>query len=73
MAVVTKKSRPLAVQVFFATPFESTLLEQTMKRRFSKVKTRHVVADKASDSAPWTSNSEEVNAIPLLPTGRTSY
>ncbi|RYZ25467.1 MAG: hypothetical protein EOO10_18200 [Chitinophagaceae bacterium] len=52
MAVVTKKSRPLALQVFSATPFESTLLEQTIKERFSKTKIRRMVADRAYDSDP---------------------
>ena len=52
MAVVTKKSRPLAISVFSATPFESTLLEQTIKERFSKTKIRRVVADRAYDSDP---------------------
>ena len=52
MAVVTKKSRPLAIHVFSATPFESTLLEQTIKERFSKTRIRRVVADRAYDSDP---------------------
>jgi|SRR5215218_3745510 len=52
MAIVTKKSRPLAIQVFSATPFESTLLEQTIKQRFRKTKIRRVVADRAYDSDP---------------------
>jgi transposase len=52
MAIVTKKSRPLALQVFSATPFESTLLEETIKKRFSKTKIRRVVADRAYDSDP---------------------
>ena len=52
MAIVTKKSRPLAIQVFSATPFESTLLEQTIKKRFRKTKIRRVVADRAYDSDP---------------------
>ncbi|HET7897059.1 MAG TPA: transposase [Flavisolibacter sp.] len=52
MAVVTKKSRPLALQVFSATPFESTLLEETIKKRFRRVKIRRVVADRAYDSDP---------------------
>lgn len=52
MAVVTKKSRPLALQVFSATPFESTLLEETIKKRFSKTKIRRIVADRAYDSDP---------------------
>ena len=52
MAIVTKKSRPLALQVFSATPFESTLLEETIKKRFAKTKIRRVVADRAYDSDP---------------------
>ena len=52
MAVVTRKSMPLAISVFSATPFESTLLEQTIKERFSKTKIRRVVADRAYDSDP---------------------
>ena len=52
MAIVTKKSRPLAISVFSATPFESTLLEETIRKRFSKTKIRRVVADKAYDSDP---------------------
>ena len=34
MAIVTKKSRHLAISVFSATPFERTLLEQTTRERF---------------------------------------
>jgi len=52
MAVVTKKSQPLAISVFSATPFESTLLEQTIRGRFSKTKIRRVVADRAYESDP---------------------
>src|SRR5687767_1528287 len=52
MVIVTKKSHPLAISVFSATPFESTLLEQTIKHRFSKVKIKTVVADRAYDSDP---------------------
>jgi len=52
MAVVTKKSRPLALSVFSATPFEGTLLEQTIKERFSKTKIRRIVAHRAYDSDP---------------------
>ena len=52
MAIVTKKSRPLAVSVFSATPFESTLLEQTIRERFSKAKISRLVGDKAYDSDP---------------------
>ena len=57
MAVVTKKSRPLAISVFSATPFESTLLEQTIKQRFARTDIRRVVADRAYDSARWTGDS----------------
>ena len=52
MAVVTKKSRPLAIRVFSATPFESTLLEETIKKRFARTRIRRVVADRAYDSDP---------------------
>jgi transposase len=52
MAAVTKKSRLLAIQVFSATPFESTLLEETIKKRFARTKIRRVVADRACDSDP---------------------
>ncbi len=52
MAIVTKKSRPLAIRVFSATPFESTLLEETIKERISKTKIRLVVADRAYNSDP---------------------
>jgi transposase len=52
MAIVTKKSRPLAVSVFSATPSESTLLEQTIRERFSKAKISRLVGDRAYDSDP---------------------
>lgn len=52
MALVSRQSRPLALSVFSATPFESTLLEQTIKERFSKTKIGRVVADRAYDSDP---------------------
>jgi transposase len=52
MAVVTRKSRPLALKVTSATPFETTLVEQTIKERFVKVKIRRLVGDRAYDSDP---------------------
>ena len=52
MAVVTKRSRPLALSVFSATPFESTLLEETLQKRFAKAKIRRVVAGRAYDIDP---------------------
>ncbi len=52
MAIVTKKSRPLALKVFSATPFETTLVEQTIKERFAKAKIRRLVGDRAYDSDP---------------------
>lgn len=52
MAIVTKKSRPLAVSVFSATPFESTLLEQTIGERFKGTKISRLVGGKAYDSDP---------------------
>jgi transposase len=52
MAVVTKQSRPLALQVFSATPFETTLVEQTIKKRFAKAKIKTLVGDRAYDSDP---------------------
>lgn len=50
MAVVTKKSRPLALKVFSATPFETTMVEQTLKERFSRTKIKRIVGDRAYDS-----------------------
>ena len=52
MAVVNKQSRPLALKVFSATPFETTLVEQTIKERFARVKITRLVGDKAYDSDP---------------------
>ncbi len=52
MAIVTKQSRPLSLKVFSATPFESTLVEQTIQQRFAKAKIRRLVGDKAYDSDP---------------------
>ena len=52
MAITTKDSRPHSVQVFSATPFETTLVEQTFKQRFSKAKIGKLVGDKAYDSDP---------------------
>ncbi|WP_132056090.1 transposase [Pseudocnuella soli] len=52
MVAVTKRSHPLAISVFSATPFESTLLEQTIKERFNKTKMRRVVSDQAYHSDP---------------------
>lgn len=52
MAVVTKQSRPLALQLFSATPFEITLVEQIIKKRFAKAKIRRLVGDRAYDSDP---------------------
>lgn len=52
MAITAKKSRPLSLQVFSATPFESTLVEQTVKHRFSKARIGKLIGDKAYDSDP---------------------
>jgi transposase len=52
MAITTKDSRPHSVQVFSATPFETNLVEQTFKRRFSKARIGKLVGDKAYDSDP---------------------
>jgi transposase len=52
MAIVTKKSRPLALKVASATPFETTLVEQTIKERFAKAKIKRLVGDRAYDSDP---------------------
>jgi transposase len=52
MAIVTKQSRPLALKVASATPFETTLVEQTIKERFAKTKIRRLVGDRAYDSDP---------------------
>lgn len=50
MAITTKGSRPLSVRVFSATPFETTLVEQTIKQRFSKARIGKLVGDRAYDS-----------------------
>lgn len=52
MAIVSKQSRPLAVSVFSATPFETRLVEQTIKQRFSKARIGKLVGDRAYDSDP---------------------
>lgn len=50
MAIVTKRSRPLSVRVFSATPFETALVKETIKQRFSKARLGKLVGDKAYDS-----------------------
>jgi transposase len=53
MAVVNRDSRPVAVKLTSATPFESTLVEDTLKERFStKHKVQRLTGDKAYDSDP---------------------
>jgi transposase len=52
MAVVRKNSRPVAVKVSSATPFETILVEDTLKQRFSKEKIRRLTGDRAYDSDP---------------------
>lgn len=52
MAIVTKKVRPLALKVASATPFETTLVEQTIKERVAKAKISRLVGDRAYDSDP---------------------
>ena len=53
MAIVKKDSRPVAVKVTSATPFESTLVEDTLKERFTtKDKVKRLTGDKAYDSDP---------------------
>jgi transposase len=50
MAITTKGSRPLGVSVFSATPFETRLVKQTIKERFSKARIGKLVGDRAYDS-----------------------
>jgi transposase len=52
MAIATEKSRPLSIRVYSATPFETTLVEQTIKQRFSRARIRKLVGDRAYDSDP---------------------
>ena len=52
MAIVQKDSRPVAVKVMSATPFESTLVEETLKERFIPDKVKRITGDKAYDSDP---------------------
>ena len=52
MAITTKGSRPLALSVFSATPFETGLVKQTLKERFSKAPIGKLVGDRAYDSDP---------------------
>ena len=52
MAITTKRSRPLSIRVFSATPFETTLVEQTIKHRFSRARIGKLVGDRAYDSDP---------------------
>ena len=56
MAVVTKKGKPLALKVFSATPSETRLVEQTLKKCFSRAKIKRLVGDKAYDSDPLDKN-----------------
>ena len=43
---------PLSLKVFSATPFETTLVEQTIKERFSRKRITRLVGDKAYDCDP---------------------
>ena len=52
MAITTKRSMPLSLKVFSATPFETSLVEQTVKERFSRKKIAKMVGDRAYDSDP---------------------
>lgn len=52
MAVVAKQSRPLALKVFSATPFATTLVQPTFQQRFAKAKIKRLVGDNAYDSDP---------------------
>lgn len=52
MAITTKGSRSLGVSVFSATPFETRLVKQTIKERFSKARIGKLVGDRAYDSDP---------------------
>ena len=52
MAITTKRSMPLSLKVFSATPFETGLVEQTIKERFSKKRITRLVGDRAYDSDP---------------------
>ena len=52
MEITMEKSRPLSINVFFATPIETTLVEQTIKQRFNRVRIGKLVGDRAYDSDP---------------------
>lgn len=52
MVIATKESRPLAISVFSATPFETKLVAQTIKQRFSRARIKKLVGDRAYDSDP---------------------
>jgi len=43
---------PLSLKVFSATPFETGLVEQTIKERFSPKRITRLVGDRAYDSDP---------------------
>jgi transposase len=67
MAIVTKRSRPLALKVFSATPFETTLVEQTIKEQFSKARIRQLVGDRAYDSDPLDQKLREKGVELIAP------
>jgi transposase len=67
MAIVTGRSRPLALKVFSATPFETTLVEQTIKERFSKARIRQLVGDRAYDSDPLDQKLREKGVELIAP------
>lgn len=52
MAITTKGSRPLALSVFSASPFETKLVKQTIRERFSRARIGKLVGDRAYDSDP---------------------
>ncbi|SHE35789.1 transposase, IS4 family [Cnuella takakiae] len=52
MAITTKGSRPLALPVFSAKPFETKLVKQTIRERFSRARIGKLVGDRAYDSDP---------------------
>ncbi len=52
MAVVKNNSRPVAVKVTSATPFETTLVAGTLKERFVQEKIERLTGDRAYGSDP---------------------
>jgi transposase len=66
MAIVNRRSLPLAVHVASASPAEIRLVEPTLNDRFIETYPPRLIGDKAYDSDPMDAQLEDAFGIALI-------